>query len=1491
MNHSYALLALLLLLSTSAPAQSWKPAAETAIRQHRMAPLTVEVVDANGNAVPEATIRIRMRESAFRWGSIVNMEEVFKLERAGYPIGSNHPYWNHLRQFNSIGAGNGGKWKQWLNLPNRAKYLEVMDWLNENDIGNRLHAPIWPSIRRWNAVPDTVLNAQATATQTRAEVIREIVRGHLESYMPIIQNKQAYEVDLVNELIHEADLTTDLMGLTDIDDRIDEHTQWYKWAKAAGPEVDLIVNEYDLYQSGNDFHSRFVDYVTKMIERGAPVDGVGMQGHFFGPIPAYEELKKRLAEVAVLDLPMAVTEFDMVNNTYEEMERVLYSLFSEPLVNNFTVWGAWDGNQWRNNAPIYNLDWSLKPSGRAYFDLVKDRWRTDTTLVAGQDGPISLEAFRGTYDVYVEHEGQVTQAQTEVAEDGSSLRIVLGNGYALPEGSLSIEGEPTVIYPDQPVTLTVTADADIEEVTFYDGVHIIGVDREAPFELTITRTGGNVQVQPTAEVTYTSGYRQRLTGPDFTTSSANQAPRIREVFPASGATLLLRDDLGLTVEATDPNGDSLTALLLTESGDTLRATGTDDAFHFALAGLTLGSNRFTLVVQDDKFGSDRQEIVLNIVSTDSEQVATSFPLVDNDDIEEKDDGGIDVSGDLDLGEKVTGIRFEQAGIPAGATVDSAFVQFTSQKPDQTGPMTVALYAEKAVDPTRLTGSANNLTTRTPTETRVSWDEVPDWLVLDEQGPDQRTPDIAPMLRELVQQEGWNATRPVHFFVGKDDSVDKRSAFSVDLSEAQRPVLTVYYRAAIDTTAPLAPVSLAYQAGNVLGGTVTWRDPNPSERVLGYELELDGEPYPAVVRQRRFVFTDLAEGTYTLRVRVVGELGILSPYSEIITFTVGDGKPVCSDDGTPDAIPDGLSIEDLGKSYQPGSGRVPAYLQYNVANRGGTTSVRRSDSTTLKWKDEGYYQRSRELGQVFNVPSGEELTLDAIVLRTGNSSSAILEGAAGAEVYIQFFEVSGQPVINDNGTPLGTESQHGFSTNHRTDDYLDGVTYTPIAIARGGIFPDLPATTQNGGQPGHLRYLRWDLEGEAELTLPGGKRYAFIVGFTSDGPNKGFSLGNDNQAADPAAPALRSDPNGTSWWGIRREGDGTLPPTQVPGDEPPADGELRRSLVLESLYAENHECTLSPTTDGFPDVDTYRTLEFYIETVNDCPPAGQQCDDGNPNTSDDRTDGECGCRGVLPDGCRADGMLTYQRYDGISGRSVTDLIGSASYPAAPDLVDTVTAFAAPAGVGDNYGARLFGYLCPPETGVYTFFVAGDDNVELWLSPNADSTGINRIAYHDDYTDPEQWDKFPEQQSEPQYLEAGRPYYVLALMKEEAGGDHLSVGWELPSGRFEGPISSSSLSTVSGDALTSVRSPSISLTEIFPNPSTGKITLVIDHSSPGGEGLLNVLSVSGQLLAQRRVALRTGRNEIILQQEIDLPPGVYLLRLSTQEAIYTGKITRY
>ena len=70
----------------------------------------------------------------------------------------------------------------------------------------------------------------------------------------------------------------------------------------------------------------------------------------------------------------------------------------------------------------------------------------------------------------------------------------------------------------------------------------------------------------------------------------------------------------------------------------------------------------------------------------------------------------------------------------------------------------------------------------------------------------------------------------------------------------------------------------------------------------------------------------------------------------------------------------------------------------------------------------------------------------MVLRSGPSDATVLAGAPGAKVFVQFFEVTGEPRIHENGTPPGTRAAHGFSINHRCDDFVTGVDYQPL----GGI---------------------------------------------------------------------------------------------------------------------------------------------------------------------------------------------------------------------------------------------------------------------------------------------------------------------------------------------------------------------------------------------------------------------------------------------------------
>lgn len=146
-----------------------------------------------------------------------------------------------------------------------------------------------------------------------------------------------------------------------------------------------------------------------------------------------------------------------------------------------------------------------------------------------------------------------------------------------------------------------------------------------------------------------------------------------------------------------------------------------------------------------------------------------------------------------------------------------------------------------------------------------------------------------------------------------------------------------------------------------------------------------------------------------------------------------------------------------------------------------------------------------------------------------------------------------------------------------------------------------------------------------------------------------------------------------------------------------------------------------------------------------------------------------------------GSITREWWTGISGSAVSDLTGDADYPGNPSGTNEPTSLEIPSTFGDNYGTRVHGYLVPPVTGNYTFWVASDDRSELWLSTDhdpANAVRIARVSQAPGYTGVREWNKFAEQQSVVISLQAGAIYYIRALHKEGGGGDHMSVAWQGP-----------------------------------------------------------------------------------------------------------------
>ncbi len=155
-------------------------------------------------------------------------------------------------------------------------------------------------------------------------------------------------------------------------------------------------------------------------------------------------------------------------------------------------------------------------------------------------------------------------------------------------------------------------------------------------------------------------------------------------------------------------------------------------------------------------------------------------------------------------------------------------------------------------------------------------------------------------------------------------------------------------------------------------------------------------------------------------------------------------------------------------------------------------------------------------------------------------------------------------------------------------------------------------------------------------------------------------------------------------------------------------------------------------------------------------------------------------------------LLREVFNGTAGQTLPGLTSNPKYPDNPDIQELWTkGFKMPVDIADNYGQRVRGYVKPPVTGNYTFWISGDDQCALYLSQDDDPGKAEQIASVPGWTSVEQWDKYPDQKSEVIRLEKGNRYYIEALMIENGGGDSLTVRWQKPGNAFESPIPNTSL----------------------------------------------------------------------------------------------------
>lgn len=146
-----------------------------------------------------------------------------------------------------------------------------------------------------------------------------------------------------------------------------------------------------------------------------------------------------------------------------------------------------------------------------------------------------------------------------------------------------------------------------------------------------------------------------------------------------------------------------------------------------------------------------------------------------------------------------------------------------------------------------------------------------------------------------------------------------------------------------------------------------------------------------------------------------------------------------------------------------------------------------------------------------------------------------------------------------------------------------------------------------------------------------------------------------------------------------------------------------------------------------------------------------------------------------------GQVLREWWSDLNGATLADLTNAPTYPNHPTGSELMTgALEGPRDWADDYGERLRGYLHPPVSGIYYFWLAGDDASQFRLSSDEDPLHATQILSLTTATGYRDFDAeiLARQRSQPITLEAGRKYYFELIHKENWGGDHLSVAWNIP-----------------------------------------------------------------------------------------------------------------
>jgi len=161
-------------------------------------------------------------------------------------------------------------------------------------------------------------------------------------------------------------------------------------------------------------------------------------------------------------LPILIAEFDIQIASRDNEAQVdwqadflrdfLYASFSHEAVEGVMSWGFWADDHWRETGAYYDSDWTIRPHGQQFMDLVFDEWWTEKRGETDDDGVYATRGFRGEYEI-VASDGTRTGSTTATADENGTVTVQI-TPASIDEVDLAVDAN--TLWGDETATLDVT---------------------------------------------------------------------------------------------------------------------------------------------------------------------------------------------------------------------------------------------------------------------------------------------------------------------------------------------------------------------------------------------------------------------------------------------------------------------------------------------------------------------------------------------------------------------------------------------------------------------------------------------------------------------------------------------------------------------------------------------------------------------------------------------------------------------------------------------------------------------------------------------------------------------------------------------------------------------------------------------------------------------------------------------------------------------------